>query len=869
MHREKFLMAAASFETRLLQALADAVIAVDLELRVTYWSPAAEQLYGWTSSEAVGHRLGLLLTKNLFFHDRTFAPLRTLPVGEVWRGEMKLRHKSGRDVDVHVTASAICEDEAGSEPAYNSAAPPSDGGVKSHEASLGGAKRELGYALVHRATSLSTNGVTKQPAKSTIAQSGMLFHNSNDIVVILDSGGRIVAWNPAAERVAKWRASEVLNRSFEEFVQPVNDMHGIRGALTQQGAWRGEMTIYDRLGEEILLDSDITAVRDHGGNLLGIVTISRDITHTRRSETARRRSEARLRALLSVIPDTFVRVDHKGNIQDFVANGPFHALLDGQTATGRNLRELLPDFAPRLLQAIEQASSEKRVVHLTYHIDNPRDADSTGSLSDTTDLIFRVVSAAEEALLIIQDVTELYTIERQLRETEERFRHLVEQKQVGVYVIQDSRFIYVNPRFAELLGREREEILDMPSCLEIIAPDDRELAWQNLQRRMAGESLPPYALRLRRRDGQQVEVEIYASLTTYHSQLAVLGTVVDITLRRQAERALRDSEELYRTVVASLQEGILIFDGDAQLITGNESALRLLGVTIEELRTLRENSGLIANWTLCNVAGQALSLQELPHRLTLQDGQPLSDVLVGVRPPHGELRWVSVNTRPLLRDPSQRPNGVVVSFSDITERRRTEEELQSKAFYDPLTKLPNRALFLDRVERALTQAKRTDQLVAVGYLDLDFFKRINDTRGHIVGDHVLRLIAERIRSSLREGDTIGRMGGDEFTLLLPMVTGVSEAARVAERLLEVIRQPVLLERERSSYTITASIGLSLFPLHADTPQELLRLADIALYHSKEVGRNSYQIYDPSITGRVEQAALLFGNPSRPPRLPTE
>lgn len=861
-------MAAASWETRLLQALADAVIAVDLELRVTYWSPAAEQLYGWTASEAVGHRLGLLLTKNLFFHERTFAPLRSLPAGEVWRGEMRLRHKSGRDVDAHVTASAICEDDLSGELRSSSTAltSPDAAGKPSEPSSI--PRREIGYALVHRATNTPTNGTTKQPAKSTIAQSGMLFHNSNDIVVILDSGGRIVAWNPAAERVAKWRASEVLNHAFEEFVQPVNDLHGIRGALNQHGAWRGEMTIYDRLGEEILLDSDITAVRDHGGNLLGIVTISRDITHTRRSETARRRSEARLRALLSVIPDTFVRVDHKGNIQDFVANGPFHALLDGQTATGRNLRELLPDFAPRLLQAIEQASSEKRIVHLPYHIDNPRAADSTGSLSDTTDLIFRVVSAAEEALVIIQDVTELYTIERQLRETEERFRHLVEQKQVGVYVIQDGHFVYVNPRFAELLGREREEILELSSCLDIIAPEDRELAWHNLQRRLAGESLQPYPLRLQRRDAAVIEVEIYASLTTYHSKPAVLGTVVDITQRRAAERALRDSEELYRTVVASLQEGILIFDADAQLIAGNESAQRVLGVTLNDLIELREAPYLFSNWSLCNVAGQKLSNTDLPHRLTLNDGLPLSDVVIGVKPPQGDQRWVSVNTRPLLRDPDNRPNGVVVSFTDITERRRTEEELQIKAFYDPLTKLPNRALFLDRVERALSQARRTDQLVAVGYLDLDFFKRINDTRGHIVGDHVLRQIAERIRGSLREGDTIGRMGGDEFTLLLPMVTGISEAARVAERLLEVIRQPVSLERDRSTYTITASIGLSLYPLHADTPLELLRLADIALYHAKEVGRNGYQIYDPSIVDHVEQAVLLFGNPSRPPQRPT-
>ena len=847
-------MASAPWETRLLQALPEAVIAVDLELRVTYWSPYAEQIYGWTSTEAVGHRVGLLLTKNLFFHERTFAPLRSLRAGEIWRGDMRLRHKSGRDVDVQVTASMLSDEAAGTDGAGK-------GGSSSSSRTI--EAREVGYVMAHRAPPAQAAPGGKQPSKAAIAQSGMLFHNSNDIVVILDNNGRIVAWNPAAERVAKWRAAEVLNHQFDEFVQPVNDLHGIRSVLTQSGAWRGEMTIYDRLGEEILLDSDITAVRDHGGNLLGIVTISRDITHTRRSETARRKSEARLRALLSVIPDTFVRVDRDGNVQDLVANGPFHALFDGQSATGRNLRELFPDVAPRLLAAIEQASHEKRVVHLTYHIDDEHPDDSTRSLSEASDLIFRVVAAAEEALIIVQDVTELYTIERQLRETEERFRHLVEQKQVGVYVIQEGRFAYCNPRFAELLGREREEILEMSSCLDIIAPEDRELAAQNLLRRLNGEALQPYVLRLQRRDGGHVEAEIYASLTTYHSEAAVLGTVVDITQRRQAERALSEREELYRTVVGALQEGVILFDADGQIITANESARQLLRITEDDFTEKRLTKERFAQWTLFNEAGLALQPADLPHRLTLQNGQPLSDVIIGAKPPSGEMRWVSLNTRPLFRPDETRPHGVVVSIADVTERRRTEEELQFKAFYDPLTKLPNRALFLDRVERALSQARRSDQLGAVGFLDLDFFKRINDTRGHIVGDLALRQIAERVKGCLREGDTIGRIGGDEFTLLLPMVSGPQEAARVAERLLEVIRQPVALDNDRT-YTITASLGLSLFPLHANSPAELLRLADIALYRAKEVGRNSYQIFDPSLPSRVEPAARIYGNPSRPP-----
>ena len=845
-------MSSATLEARLLKALPDALVAVDQDLRVTFWSPAAEQLYGWAAAEAVGHRIGLLLTKNLFFHERTFAPLRALRGSEAWRGELRLRHRSGREIDVHVTASLLPDDTA------------SPGAGEGTE----GEAAPSGFVLLHRPIAQSAPVSSKQPSKASIAQSGVLFHNSNDIVVILDGGGRIVAWNPAAERVGKWRSSEVLNRPFDEFVQPINDLSGLRTALSQSGGWRGEMTIYDRMGEEVLLDSDVTAVRDATGNLLGVVTISRDITHTRRSEAARRRSDARLRALLSIIPDTFVRVDREGNVQDMVANGPFRTLLGGADVTGRNLRELFPDVASGLLAAIEQASSERRIVHLTHHADDQlRPAggrDAAVAMGEIRDLSFRVVAAAEEALIIVQDITELTRIERELRESEERYRHLVEQKQVGVYVIQDERFVYVNPRFAELVGYDRDELLQLPNCLDLVTDVDRELARHNLGRRLQGETLAPYPLRLRYRDGRVVHGEIYASVTSFQGRQAVLGTIVDVTQRRLAEQALRDSEERYRTLVGALQEGVMLLSPEGRVITCNDSALRILGVTAEELIASTDGK-MDLGFSYVDDEGQPLHRTELPPKITLDTGMGMTGVVVGMRPRDGVLRWLSINTRVLPREEGKPSPGIVVSMIDVTQRRRSEEELQRQAFYDALTGLANRALFLDRVERALSQARRTDQLVAVGYLDLDFFKQLNDTRGHAMGDHVLKQIATRLCRCLREGDTIGRMGGDEFTLLLPMVTSPTEAARVAERVLDVIRQPVVLEGHQ--YTITASLGLSLFPTHADTPTELLRMADIALYRAKGQGRNSYQVFDPSVTDQTMGAAAmrLYASSSRPPR----
>lgn len=815
-------------ESQLLDALGEALIAGDLDLRVTSWNHAAELLYGWSTKEAMGQFFPGLIASNLMY-EQAFTVVRTVRSGKVWRGRLKLRHRNGSDVQVSATASGIYDKQGNC----------------------------TGYVSIHRPLSASSS------EESAIEKTGVLFHSCNDIVVVIGEDGRIVAWNPAAERALKWKSMETLYHPYEEFLQPVTDLGVIISTLKQRGSWRGEVTVCDRYGDELLMDSDITAVKDHqGGKWLGVITISRDITHSRRSEAARRRSEARLRALLSVLPDTFLRVGRDGRIHDLVANGPFRGLLGAampdppsrsaetsgtHTPVRRNLADLFPDLAPRLMALIEAAAGDRRVQHLTYR------ATVGGKQSD---LIFRVIiDAAEEALIIVQDVTELYKMERELSESEERFRQLVEQKQVGVYLMQNERFQYVNPRFAELCGFDREEVLAMPSNLAIVVEEDRPMVNEAVRRRLSGDIVPPYSFRMRRKDGEIVDLEVYGAQIYFRGQPAILGTVLDVTQRKRAEVALRESEERHRTLVGALQEGVLFVGAEGQILTCNDSASRLLGLSRDQQFAFAP-TGL--GWQVLKEDGTPLLREEQPTSITLATGQPLSEVVVGLRKPTGELTWLSVNTRPLFRDGDPRPYAIVTSFVDITQRKRTQEELLRQAFYDPLTNLPNRALFMDRVERALSQARRSEQLVAVGYLDLDLFKHLNDTFGHLFGDLVLQQVALRLCRCLREGDTVARMGGDEFTLLLPNVSGMREAAGVAERLFEALRQPMHIENRE--FCITISLGISLYPQDGIDAAELLRKADHAMYRAKGTGKNTYAL------SSGQQHAPLSGN-SNPPHAP--
>ncbi len=177
---------------------------------------------------------------------------------------------------------------------------------------------------------------------------------------------------------------------------------------------------------------------------------------------------------------------------------------------------------------------------------------------------------------------------------------------------------------------------------------------------------------------------------------------------------------------------------------------------------------------------------------------------------------------------------------DITEQKKLEQQLEFMAYHDVLTGLANRRLLLDRLQQALANAKRLEHAIAVLYLDCDYFKSINDTWGHDVGDEFLQILAKRLKACVRDMDTVARIGGDEFVIVLPSIQSEEEAARVAQRVLDTLQQPWLIRQQQ--FTLSTSIGIALYPDDGEEAQNLLRNADKALYQAKAAGRNQYRFY---------------------------
>lgn len=188
------------------------------------------------------------------------------------------------------------------------------------------------------------------------------------------------------------------------------------------------------------------------------------------------------------------------------------------------------------------------------------------------------------------------------------------------------------------------------------------------------------------------------------------------------------------------------------------------------------------------------------------------------------------------------------------ERKRSEERLQYLAYHDPLTDLPNRTLFYDRLALALANAHRHRQMLAVLFIDLDQFKNVNDTLGHAMGDRLLQGFAERLTGSLREGDTIARMGSDEFTMLLPEIDQVEDAVKIAQCIFGAIKESWVLSGYE--FHITASIGISVYPNDGADADNLLKNADTAMHRAKEKGRNNYQLYTPAMNEKILERLAL-------------
>ena len=429
-----------------------------------------------------------------------------------------------------------------------------------------------------------------------------------------------------------------------------------------------------------------------------------------------------------------------------------------------------------------------------------------------------------------------------LKLSRDRYQELVTRIPVGIYRFRrceagNMSFDYVSPRFCAMLGlSETTLLMDIELAFAQAHPDDREDLLKCHQ--VAGGGLAPMIWEGRFVINDAVYWLHIESIPTLlpNNDVILDGVVMDVTERREAEEQLR----LAAAVFENTQDGVVIVDTQPRILAVNHAYQEITGYS--ELEALGKNPNILKSGRHERPFYQSMwaSINQTGH----WRGE------IWNRRKNGEIypQWTTLSA--VHNDQGEITNYVGV-FTDISQLKQTEARLARLAHYDPLTDLPNRLLFHSRMEHALERAHRQNEQVALLLIDLDRFKDVNDSLGHPAGDELLQKVVARVGVRLRDEDTLARLGGDEFVVLLERLTQPQDAGRVAQEIIDALA-PVFRLDSGAEVFISASVGISLYPDHGATPNELTQHADAALYLAKGQGRHTYRYYTEALTRATQE-----------------
>ncbi len=452
-----------------------------------------------------------------------------------------------------------------------------------------------------------------------------------------------------------------------------------------------------------------------------------------------------------------------------------------------------------------------------------------------------------KSVTVARDVTDEIEIRERLQEEEQRYRLLVDSlSDLVIGTDRELNIRFVSPAMREVLGWVPAELLrDCGAAgwarLGLSALRD-ELAWDWPSLVLAPRQ---WELDMLRADGSHVPMELKCSAISDAKGMAqgLLLVCRDVSLRRQLDKQQRLAAKVFENSL----EGIYITDAQGVISQVNPAFSEITGYSREEALGRRPNF-------LTSGQNAGAFMQAIQPTL-MEQGHWQGELFN--RRCDGELfpAWVSITS---VRNSRGTLLGHITSFRDISESKNTEERIRHLAYYDPLTGLPNRSLFMDRLQQEMARAQRLGCCVALLFLDLDGFKAINDSMGHLAGDQLLKMVAERLQGVLRAEDTVARMGGDEFTIILgrlpdqpaAMEAGSSIASKILRAFVNGFQLPA------GEVFVTPSVGVAFYPQDGLDSTDLLKNADTAMYHAKSSGKNNYQFYAESMNAlSLERLAL--------------
>jgi diguanylate cyclase (GGDEF)-like protein/PAS domain S-box-containing protein len=671
----------------------------------------------------------------------------------------------------------------------------------------------------------------------------LLFHSlmeqvSDAIIVLRAEDGTLVDCNDQACRDLGYTRDELLRLT----------LFDITTRLTPGQSWQAELDTFIRDGHRLIetqhrrrdgsrFPVEINARLIQKENERFIVAVARDLTERKRAKTQLLLQNAALNAAANAI----VITDKNGIIQ--WANQAFsemtgYALAE---AIGKNPRELVNsgshtrEFFSVMWNTIQSGQVWRG------EIVNKRKDGTHYTEEMTITPVYAEDKSITHFIAVKQDISSRKEAELKLAQSETTFRGILNSITEAVYIQgEDGRFIDVNHGAETMYGYTRDELIGKtPEFLS--APERSDLPALIDAIKMAFSGVhQQFEFWGKRKDGSIFPKSVSLVKGDYFDQPAIIAVARDITELKEAEEQLRESA----AVMQSTHEGVVITDATPHILAINDAYTTITGYTRDE--------AIGKDPSILNSGRQDKSFYEFMWKILLKDGFWQGEMWN--RRKSGEIypQWLSISA--VFNDQHQ-PVRYIGVFSDISKLKENQSQLEFLAHHDPLTRLFNRSAVESRMEQELEQATRHHQQLSVLFIDLDRFKQVNDSFGHVIGDELLRSVAERLRARLREGDTLGRLGGDEFVLLATPLKDKQDAAIIARDILVALSEPFNLSTGHEVF-IGGSIGISLFPDNGSTVAELTKNADAAMYLAKENGRNQFSFYTPELNAGARKKLEL-------------
>jgi len=731
----------------------------------------------------------------------------------------------------------------------------------------------------------------KMPPKRMWKQSDL--DVANVALMVLKPAGDILLFNKLCEQLLNRKRNTLAGQNWFELILPQDEQESVkhlfqRAMLDETTALRQlqDLDIIATSGSELIC-WNLTVLRDRHGEIEGALCVGRDVTEQREIEqTLQFQSEEQgaLNAILRISLEDISLEQQLERVLDLLLSLPWLPLeskggifqVDDQGET--LVLKVQRGLAPALLidcarvpfgyclcgraaesQEIQYASCLDHRHDISYDGIKPHGHYNVPILSRRGVLGVIVLYLKHGHIRQDSEIEFLGSVANTLagliehRLTQDALRtsrsKMVEAQRIAhlggwEWDITDNE-VKLSNEAERIMGKSSQiGTLTLEIFLEMIHPDDRATFQQAIDRAISQGTSFGLDYRIRRTDGSErtIHCQVEPISDSYGETIRLSGTIQNITERKQMEETLRQSA----TVFENTTEGVMITDARGRVVSVNRAFTEITGYGQDDV---------IGKSTSILKSGRHdKAFYRIMWGRIRETGSWQGEIWNRRKNGNVYPEWLNIS---VVKDNEGNTTNYVGVFSDISDMKASEQKLDHLAHHDPLTGLPNRLLLNARMEQSMARAHRSNDMLAVLFLDLDHFKNVNDTLGHPVGDQLLQEVAHRLTACVRKEDTVTRLGGDEFTIVLEELHDSRFAGKVALKIIDELAKIFLLKGHE--VFVTCSIGISIFPNDGNDITTLLKNADSALYRAKDEGRNNYQYYTEELTTRAMERMVMETN----------